>query len=228
MSKQNIYFVSMQSTYQSVECALYNENKKIAQISIEKKDASSALVPELDQLLKSHDILVNDLSFLAVNQGPAPFTTLRVVISTANGISFATGIPLIGVDGLEALLDQVYDSTCLPTVVLLDAFTRDVYFAVQDKDAISKGCMPITDLLADLKNRYPTNSIRFIGNGCSIYENEIKEILGDKAFIPEPIIDVCSLEQISSMALERYQNKDNLMSQVVPLYLKKQWWQQSA
>ena len=228
MSKHNIYFVSMQSTYQFVECALYNENKQIACISIEKKDAGSALIPRLDQLLENHKVSVNDVSFFAVNQGPAPFTTLRVVISTANGISFATGIPLIGIDGLDALLAQVYDPECLPTVVILDAFAHDVYFAIQDKETISKGCMPINDFLDDLKNRYPAHVIRFVGNGCSVFKNEIKEILGDKAFISESPIDVCSLEYISSIALERYQNKENLISQVVPLYLKRQWWQQSA
>ena len=228
MSKHNIYFISMQSTYKSVDCALYNGTKKIAYISIEKKDASSALIPSLEQLLNCHNISIDDISFVGVNQGPAPFTTLRVVISTANGISFATGIPLIGIDGLEALLAQVYDPKHLPTVAILDAFAHDVYFAIQDNETISKGCMPVNDFLVDLKSRYPAHVIRFVGNGCSVFKNEIKEILGDKAFIPEPIIDVCSLEKISSMALECYKNKDNLISQVVPLYLKKQWWQQSA
>ncbi len=46
-----------------------------------------------------------DLAFIAAHQGPAPFTTLRVCLTTVNGFAFATGMPLIGINGLQELVE---------------------------------------------------------------------------------------------------------------------------
>lgn len=226
MSVSDLYFLSIQSTYHDVEAALYHDELQLEMRPIKKVDASANLIPFLDELFKTHDLTVDDLSFIAVNQGPAPFTTLRVVIASMNGISFATSIPLIGIDGLEALLAEYYDPSQMPTVALLDAFANDVYYGIQDeKAALVKGCMPISALLQKIESNYPTQHVRFIGNGAALHKETILSVLYDRAIIQEPIAQTCSVAQVARMSLHKWQEQQELSKQLLPLYLKKQWWQ---
>jgi tRNA threonylcarbamoyl adenosine modification protein YeaZ len=226
MIAKNLYFFSMQSTYQGVECALYHNDLQLEMHFIKKIDASAALIPCLDELLKTHNVMLSTLSFIVVNQGPAPFTTLRVLISSVNGISFATKVPLIGVDGLGALLLEYYDSSLLPTVALLDAFANDVYYGIQEENKkIVTGCLPISVLLQKLDSHYPVRSIRFLGNGALLHKATIQTILADRAIIQEPLVATCSVEQIAKMGLQQWNKQEGLQNQLLPLYLKKQWWQ---
>ena len=57
-------------------------------------------------MLKQHALTFSGLAFIAAHQGPAPFTTLRVCLTTVNGFAFATQVPLIGVNGLKELVDE--------------------------------------------------------------------------------------------------------------------------
>ncbi|TET06701.1 tRNA (adenosine(37)-N6)-threonylcarbamoyltransferase complex dimerization subunit type 1 TsaB [Candidatus Dependentiae bacterium] len=226
MYAKNLYFVGIQSTYQVVEFVLYNNNFPLEMRSIKKVDASATLVPSLSELLKTHDLMVNNLSFIAVNQGPAPFTTLRVVIASVNGISFETDIVLIGIDGLEALLEEHFNFHLLPTVALLDAFSNDVYYGVQaENKSILKGCRPISVFLQELDNLYPMKQIRFLGNGVSLHEKEIRTIFGKRAILQEPVVATCSVKQVAQMGLQRWHASRGLSNYVLPIYLKKQWLQ---
>ena len=57
-------------------------------------------------MLKNSRLTFRRFAFVAAHQGPAPFTTLRVCLTTVNGFAFATGVPLIGVNGLQELIVQ--------------------------------------------------------------------------------------------------------------------------
>lgn len=229
MRVDDAYFLSIQSTYHDVEAALYHHEMILEMCVIKKINASADLIPSLDELFKTYNLKIDDLSFIAVNQGPAPFTTLRVVIASMNGISFATNIALIGIDGLEALLAEYYDPCCLPTVALLDAFANDVYYAIQDSQmAVRKGCMPILFLLEEIAMHYPQQQIRFIGNGASLHKEAIHSVLKDQAIIPEPTVFTCSVAQIARMGLHKWQEQQGLSKQLLPLYLKRQWWQEKS
>jgi len=222
----DLYFLAIQSTYHDVEVVLYNHELQLEVRLIKKVDASATLIPSLDELFKTHGLKVDDLSFIAVNQGPAPFTTLRVVIASMNGIGFATNIPLIGIDGLKALLAEYYDPSQLPMVALLDAFADDVYYGIRDeKAALVKDCMPISALLPKIESNYPTQHVRFIGNGAALHKETIRFVLCDRAIIQEPIVQTCSVSQVARMGLHEWQKQKGLSKQLLPLYLKKQWWQ---
>src|SRR5687767_3976293 len=113
------YFLALQNTYQNVEIALFKDSQILASTTLSKLQASSHSMPAIQELLKTNNLTLKDLSFIGASQGPGPFTTLRVVIATVNGISFSTGIPLIGVDGLDTFLDEQKDSR-YPVVALLN------------------------------------------------------------------------------------------------------------
>jgi tRNA threonylcarbamoyl adenosine modification protein YeaZ len=181
--------------------------------------ASKQLIPTLSQLLHDHHIQLQQLPFLAINQGPGPFTTLRVVITTANGLSFASGIPLIGIDALTAAHIEWHNNKYPFTVIMFNAFAFDVYCLIeQNSNVIFTGYKNIDQLLQELSKH--RESIRFIGNGVALYREKIKNIFGNYAYIPEPNPRYCSLEQIGKMGYAAWKQGNKGVQQLLPLYLK--------
>lgn len=173
-------------------------------------------------MLLKHQLNLTDISFIAVNAGPGPFTTLRVVIASVNGLSFASKIPLIGIDALDAFLIEQHDAKYPNTVVLLNAFNNDVYFGIQPANSteFQKGYDNITRILEKIKSSMPDQPIRFLGNGAELHAQEIRATFGDNALIPDPLPQTCSVEQIGLMGLEKWKNQEGLVEQLFPLYLK--------
>src|SRR5690606_21008395 len=61
------------------------------------------LLPEIDILMKEASVGFGDIGLIAVSVGPGSFTGLRIGISTAMGLSDATGIEAVGVSSLQAV-----------------------------------------------------------------------------------------------------------------------------
>lgn len=61
---------------------------------------------QLDHLLRLARIAPADLGAVAVATGPGSFSALRVGLSTAKGLSFSLGIPLIGISTTDAIAAQ--------------------------------------------------------------------------------------------------------------------------
>lgn len=222
------YFLVLQNNYHMVEIGLFTDtNPLLDLVSINKTDASKDLIPVLDQFLEKHNLLLAHIACTVVNQGPGPFTTLRVVITTANGLSFASGIPLIGVDALEAMHAKWHNHKYPYTIVMFNAFAGDVYVAIGlDGKIIFKGYQPIDQLLAKLQNI--NKPMYFIGNGVALYRDNIQHILHERAIMHDPNPDYCSLETVGLMGYKKWQAGDRGTSQLLPLYLKQHPAQQNS
>lgn len=76
-----------------------------------------------------------DLDAVSVSEGPGSYTALRVGASTAKGLVYSLGIPLIAVPTLYALAHQmrqlVTEEECF-LVPMLDARRQDAYLARYD------------------------------------------------------------------------------------------------
>jgi len=215
-------FISVQHTYQGVEIALFNDSRMVEKVFDDKKRASKNFVAMVSSLLGKHNCSIGDLSFIAANQGPGPFTTLRVVISSVNGLAFGAKKPLIGVDGLDAILSEFSNNSCAITAVLLDAFSSDVYFAFQHVDFVDvpKGYKNISVLLHELKSLSNEEDVYFVGNGSSKYKDEIVSLFADKAVFTDPIAQQSSIECVGKMAFQKWEQSEGLTDQLFPVYLK--------
>ena len=214
-----IFFLAMQHTYQGIELGLFKGNQLIQKTVDDKKKASKQIVALADSLLKANDLSFSDLSFFAANQGPGPFTTLRVVIATINGFAFATKKKIIGIDGIQALLEENKDSRFPVSAALLNAYSGDIYFGIQSQNNKKKGYANSSILFAHIKKQFPNQKIRFIGQAVTMYEENIKQNFGHLAIIKKKI-EHCSVEQIGTMAYKKWIEKENLTDQLFPLYLK--------
>ncbi len=214
-----MYSLAIQNNYDEVQFALMQDTTQISYDSISKMKASTQLIPHLNSMLATNNISLSDLSYIAANCGPGPFTTLRVVITTVNGIAYATKIPLIGINGLFAAAQEWQDEAYPLTAIFFNAFGNDVYTLVTKQNKqLMYGAYAITDILLQLKNE--SGTIRFLGNGTTLHKDLIESELGSHAYIPEVIPAYCSLEAIARMGYEEWKSKQSGVSELMPVYLK--------
>ena len=99
---------------------------------------SSMLAPYIVEVLQEAGLTASDLDAVAVSEGPGSYTGLRVGVSTAKGICFGAGIPLIGVDTLQILACQAEKTGQSGPddriIAMLDARRMEVYAATFDTE----------------------------------------------------------------------------------------------
>lgn len=87
--------------------ALFKEGKVVFTLA-SRVDRSSAenLTLMIEQALRFGGAAFGDLKAVAVAKGPGSYTGLRIAVSTAKGLAFGLGIPLISFGTLPALCYQ--------------------------------------------------------------------------------------------------------------------------
>ncbi len=240
---KNPTFISIQGSYSELELALFKNLECLEKIKENNRKASSQLIPLLDQILKNNSLTLKDIQFICTDQGPGAFTSLRVAIATVNGLGFANKIPLIGIDGLDALSQETIKNFSQPShcpfpqilVTLLNAYNNDVYFSVNKIDSeknlelitegeLGKGYKKIDMLLGQIKSKFKDEMILFSGNGAKLHEELILKIFEQRAIIPPTLQLTCSVEQVAKTALEKWRKmeKKDYKFKLFPLYLKSQ------
>lgn len=119
----------------STECcsaALCEGMQVLAQRSSDaSKVHASMLAPFVEQVLSEASVKTEELAAVAVSEGPGSYTGLRVGVSTAKGICFGLGIPLIAIDTLKILAIEGCNHQCKPVTIIpfIDARRMEVYAA---------------------------------------------------------------------------------------------------
>lgn len=68
---------------------------------------SETLADRIRQFLEAHGSKLAAVAKIVVHAGPGGFTSLRIGVTTANALTYALGIPVIGVGGEVAGLDEL-------------------------------------------------------------------------------------------------------------------------
>ncbi|HLW72568.1 MAG TPA: tRNA (adenosine(37)-N6)-threonylcarbamoyltransferase complex dimerization subunit type 1 TsaB [Candidatus Babeliales bacterium] len=212
------HYIAIQNTYDVFEMALFINNKLIDHLQDDKRHTSKLFIPSIDQLCARNNIQFSDLSFCAVNCGPGPFSTLRSIIASVNGLHAATNIPLIGIDGLDATFLEFYDSTYANTVVLLHAFNNEVYYLIaQQNQIVATGYKKIDEFLSS----YSDIQTYFIGNGVTLHQDLITQTYGNNAIMKKNNPPMCSVETIGRLGLDQFLRNQQPTGYLMPLHLKK-------
>ena len=90
---------------------------------------ASLTAPLVKEVLDSKGLVARDCDAICVGKGPGSYTGLRVGVSTAKGLAFGAGLPLIAIGSLDILAQAAIDGnqTVIP---MIDARRMEVYTAV--------------------------------------------------------------------------------------------------
>ncbi len=132
--------------------ALRNHGSEVELIhSIElpsDRRTAQALLPTLHELLNRCDWKAGDLELVCVTSGPGSFTGLRLGITTAKTLAYATGAELVGVSTLATIAANVETNPSRLWAVL-DAQRQELFAACFEEGWQSNGnYMPETRILS--------------------------------------------------------------------------------
>lgn len=169
----------------------------------------------VEQVIAEANIDLNNLCAIAVSAGPGSYTGLRIGVSTAKGLCYALQIPLLAIDTLTSLAQQVThtDGIIIP---MIDARRMEVYSAIfnPQKEQIRRVQAQILD----------TNSfdhidqkIYFIGDS----NHKAKEILIHPRFHFLDNITYPSAQQMCTLSYHKFTHQQfEDLAYYEPFYLK--------
>lgn len=126
--------------------AIADENKLHVELTVNAKlTHSETLMPHIGQAMEMAGIGRKDLTAVAVSIGPGSFTGLRIGLAAAKAMSYALGIPIVGVSTMEAI---AWNFTVPKAVVvpLIDAQKGNAYAAAYTFDQDSGRVVPLSDI----------------------------------------------------------------------------------
>lgn len=153
--------------------ALVEDGKVVCErLSDEPRAHASKTALFVSEMLSEKGLKVSDCDAVAVSKGPGSYTGLRVGVSTAKGLCFGAGIPMISVGTLDTLVWQALDGNMLPEgcryiIPMIDARRMEVYTGIFTPDGkqISPTVAQIID--ADsFKDQLAEGPVLFIGDGA--------------------------------------------------------------
>jgi tRNA threonylcarbamoyladenosine biosynthesis protein TsaB len=180
------------------------------------------LLPGIDRILKNTGWTLGDLDALAVSLGPGSFTGLRIGMSVAKGLAWATGKPLAGVPTLDALAANV-PLVPYPVCPVLDARKGEIYTALyrQGEDQLQERFTPYMTLKpAKLLDLISEKTV-FVGDALLSYGEYLADKLDDRLLRVPPHLNVVQASSVAWLALEMLgQGRQENVSSCTPLYVR--------
>jgi len=169
----------------------------------------------MEEILNETGISAHDLKAVAVSKGPGSYTGLRIGVSSAKGLCYALGIPLISVDTLQVLAKQVKVEQGI-IVPMIDARRMEVYSAIFDKNHQNIKEVQ-AEVLTDNSYAEFDDPVYFIGD-C---QEKCQTVLTKPNFIFIPEIVFPSSKEMSQLSFEKFTNNDfEDVAYFEPFYLK--------
>ena len=98
-------------------------------VCTEPRSQAALTAPLVKEVLSDAGITVGACDAVCVSAGPGSYTGLRVGVSTAKGLAFGAGIPLLSMGTLDILVAGVEETPAF-IVPMIDARRMEVYTAV--------------------------------------------------------------------------------------------------
>lgn len=143
-----------------------------------KKTHSQTLLPMISDMLKMAEVEPGELDCIAVSAGPGSFTGLRIGASTAKGLAWTLGIPVVPVSSLMGLAANISQPGAL-VCPIMDARRNQVYYGIYRitegiPEVLSEPDVAAIETALERVNARGEEVI-FLGDGVPVFEEVIKE-----------------------------------------------------
>ncbi|MFV8335420.1 tRNA (adenosine(37)-N6)-threonylcarbamoyltransferase complex dimerization subunit type 1 TsaB [Flavobacterium sp. RSP29] len=211
------YILNIETATKNCSVALAKGGKTIVCKEIAEEGYSHAerLHVFIEEVIKEAGITLNDLSAIAVSQGPGSYTGLRIGVSAAKGLCYALDIPLIAVDTLQALASQVTISSGL-IIPMIDARRMEVYSAVFTPNYERKREV-LAEIITENSFEDLEETLYFVGD-CA---EKCQAVLTKENYVFLDEIVYPSAKEMSAISFEKFKINDTVdVAYFEPYYLK--------
>jgi tRNA threonylcarbamoyladenosine biosynthesis protein TsaB len=143
--------------------------------SVGTREHSAELTGYMSEVFAEAGFSYAQMDAVAVSMGPGSYTGLRIGVSSAKGLCYATGKPFIAIDTLKSLAWQALQALKagnkpLENVLLcpmLDARRMEVYTAMYDQHLQVIENVNASIITEDAFNQFADREIVYFGDGAS-------------------------------------------------------------
>lgn len=188
--------LAIESASTTASAALVSEEGILAEFTTNfQKTHSETLLPMVKECCDMTETSVNDVDAIAVSVGPGSFTGLRIGASTAKGLAFAAGKPIIPVPTLDAMAYGMFGSEFV-LCPIMDARRGEVYTGLYSFDgtqfrvhesatacAIEVQAEKAKKLGAELGKK-----VCYLGDGVPVFKEKLKTLDETAVFAPAHLV----------------------------------------
>lgn len=206
--------------------ALMDDEKLLGEYSINnKKTHSQKLMVMIDEIMKDLDIKPSDIDVFAASIGPGSFTGLRIGVTTAKAMAYATNKPVVGVPTLDALAYNIVTSEFI-ICPILDARNSQVFTALYEVkgkrfERITEYMgIPVFELVQIIVQN--NKKVIFTGDAIDLHKDYFKSEVGENCeFAPlgNRLQRGASVAELALMMAK--EGKFTSSFELVPFYLRK-------
>lgn len=145
-------------------------------ICTEARQQASLTAPLVKEVLDASGVGMKDCDAVCVGAGPGSYTGLRVGVSTAKGLAFGAGKPLLAIGTLDILVAGVANPGDYSRIIpMIDARRMEVYTAVYT--SAGEKCTPIQALVVEEESfagELAQGPVLFVGDGALKCQSVLK------------------------------------------------------
>lgn len=187
-------------------------------VCTEPRMQASLTAPLVKEVLDQAGLKARDCDAVCVSSGPGSYTGLRVGVSTAKGLAFGAGIPLLSVGTLDILVASCYSERSEESFIIpmIDARRMEVYTAVYSADGKRLTEVEAKIIGPDSFEEYlQKGKVLFLGDGAL----KCKEVIGHpNALFREAFPLAKDMAKLAQKAFE--EGKFENLAYFEPFYLK--------
>lgn len=216
-----VIVLALDTTSRAGSVAIVQDGRVLAESSGDSRLTHGERLPgELINALTAAGITLRDVNILAVAAGPGSFTGLRVGIASIQGLATGTGLRVVPVSALEALV-RVAPAGSELTGAWIDAQRGQVFaalFAATSDPLLAPSSLPPSDTLSLWSDRLAGRPVAFVGDGAIRYADIINDRLGARATVVSEMPLLAGA--IGRIALE-HPERAVLPHAIVPIYIRR-------
>jgi tRNA threonylcarbamoyl adenosine modification protein YeaZ len=201
--------------------ALVNDDRVFAEMTWHSgQNHTTQLLPHVNYLMDKFSI--KDIDGIFVAKGPGSFNGLRVGVSTAKGLAFSLGIPIVGIGTLEAAAYQ-HAETGLPICPVFNAGRGEVATAVYRMlDRRWQQLKPEHITTVDALCAETTVRTLFCGDYVASVAPQLRDTLGRKAIISTTASSLRRASSLAELGRPRFKTGDSdNPATLQPVYLRR-------
>lgn len=216
-----------------------------------KRQQTQQILPMIDAALQQTGITLTELSALVFNRGPGAFSSIRINTAVVQGLSFAHGIPCIGVSSLQVLaqagyeliqtddaIQTTFNNTGQTLYAVMDARMQQLYVG---QFSLQNGMLQATneEHLLDYQSLTPTNDLIISTNSLSANSLDLNNLDSNslasntealltlqpkQAFIDNVTPTAATLAKLGAHTYQQQPCSAVPAAQALPVYLRNNAW----
>jgi tRNA threonylcarbamoyladenosine biosynthesis protein TsaB len=218
LENKKLKILTIDSTGKMCSVAIKNERKIDFLYNFSYNNHSKIILSMINKILLKQSIILKDINYITVSNGPGSFTGIRISINIAQGFSAGLQIPVIGISTLKILAEQAKRKTLYKNfIVIMQANKKNVYWGkysfYKEKWHLKKKEIYISNDLAIKKIQKKNDKWKIIGKIDSYILNKInKKNIISKIQNPQAI-------DIIALTIKIIENKNKISKKIYPNYI---------